>query len=73
MNTLIPGDLVVKNPDTWVSNELDWWGRGEGVGVIIPPSKPMASFVTGVRWQCGITLEAVSGLRKIGEMKSERN
>ncbi len=30
------GDRVIKNPATWVPNDFDSWGRGIGVGVILP-------------------------------------
>ena len=31
------GDKVIKNPEKWVVNDFDNWGRGEGIGVVVEP------------------------------------
>jgi hypothetical protein len=31
------GDKVIKNPETWIVNEFDLWGRGIGIGIIVEP------------------------------------
>jgi hypothetical protein len=57
------GDRVVRNPATWVPNDFDAWGRGQGVGVVVEP--PFAVEDLGeadVRWPGGRCFEAVAGL-----------
>ena len=56
------GDRVVKNPETWVWNEFDSWGRGIGVGVILDPPFPLGTEDADVLWPGGRCFEAVSGL-----------
>lgn len=55
------GDKVVKNPDTWIANDFDRWGRGEGVGVVVEPPFEMGEEVD-VRWPCGRCFERVDQL-----------
>jgi hypothetical protein len=57
------GDRVIRNPATWVPNEFDAWGRGQGVGIVVEP--PFAIDDLGevdVRWPGGRCFEAVNGL-----------
>ncbi|HKE18553.1 MAG TPA: hypothetical protein VKB80_26930 [Kofleriaceae bacterium] len=56
------GDKVVRNPATWVPNELDAWGRGRGVGVVIEPPLHTEDSAVDVRWPCGRCFEEVAGL-----------
>ncbi|OWK45096.1 hypothetical protein FRUB_01427 [Fimbriiglobus ruber] len=56
------GDRVVRNPATWVPNDFDSWGRGEGVGVVVEPPFALDAPDVDVRWPGGRCFEAVSGL-----------
>ena len=40
MPKIAVGDHVRKNPETWVANDFDGWGRGVGIGVVVKPSFP---------------------------------
>lgn len=57
------GDRVVKNPATWVINEFDGWGRGEGIGVIVEPPFDVEDLeLVDVRWPAGRCFETIHGL-----------
>jgi len=56
------GDRVVRNPATWKPNELDAWGRGQGVGIVIEPPFHLGDTAVDVRWTCGRCFEEVAGL-----------
>jgi hypothetical protein len=56
------GDKVVRNPATWVPSDLDAWGRGHGVGVVIEPPLHLGDSGVDVRWPCGRCFEDVAGL-----------
>jgi len=52
--TLKIGDRVIKNPATWVPNAFDTWGRGIGVGVILPDTDGICGDgCFDVRWPGG--------------------
>lgn len=57
------GDKVVRNPQTWIANEFDHWGRGQGVGEVVEsPFGDDDSTVVDVRWPAGRCFEVVGGL-----------
>jgi len=56
------GDLVVKNQETWVENDFDSWGRGEGVGEVVEPPFIMKEFEVDVRWPNGRCFENTNQL-----------
>lgn len=61
------GDLVVKNPKTFVPNDFDWWGRGFGIGEVVRPPFEMGDGGVDVRWPTGRCFEEVRQLIKVGE------
>jgi hypothetical protein len=57
------GDRVIKNPKTWQPNDFDYWGRGEGVGVVVEPPVPLEDLDSvDVRWPSGRCFELEIGL-----------
>lgn len=56
------GDLVVKNPNTWVASEFDSWGRGTGIGEVVGDDC-VADGEVDVRWPGGRCYERVEGLQ----------
>lgn len=57
------GDLVVKNPQTWLENEFDGWGRGLGVGEVVEPPFHIDDVdCVDVRWPAGRCFERIDGL-----------
>jgi hypothetical protein len=57
------GDKVVKNPDTWVVNDFDSWGRGVGIGEIDEAPVPLEDLgLVDVRWPAGRCAEHCDGL-----------
>ena len=70
MNNFKIGDEVIKNEETWVSNDFDGWGRGIGVGVIVEPSFDMNDNEVDVRWKGGRCFEFTEELINIST-KSE--
>ena len=62
---LKPGDKVIKNEETWISNEFDAWGRGIGIGIILEPPYSLGDDEVDVRWPEGRCFEFVNQLKKI--------
>ena len=56
------GDKVIKNPEKWVANDFDAWGRGEGIGVVVEPPFAMDDDEVDVRWPAGRCFEEVEWL-----------
>lgn len=57
------GSKVKKNPDTWVVNEFDSWGRGEGVGEVVEPPFEVSDLnQVDVKWPAGRCFENVEEL-----------
>lgn len=56
------GDLVIRNRETWVVNDFDGWGRGEGVGIVVEPPFELEPDSVDVRWPHGRCFEDVRGL-----------
>ena len=57
------GDRVVKNPETWVVNDFDSWGRGIGEGVIVEPPFLLEDMGgVDVSWPYGRCFEFVAQL-----------
>ncbi|MFT7150884.1 MAG: hypothetical protein ACI82Q_002759 [Nonlabens sp.] len=54
------GDFVKKNPEHWVENDFDSWGRGEGVGVVVGPPFPLEDDELDIRWPGGRCFENTS-------------
>lgn len=46
----------MKNPATWVVNDFDQWGRGEGVGVV-QGAMPGFEDILDVKWPSGKCFE----------------
>ena len=53
---------VGKNPDSWVSNDFDSWGRGVGIGQIVDPPYELNENEVDVRWPGGRCFEKVDQL-----------
>jgi hypothetical protein len=57
------GDRVIKNPATWIPNDFDAWGRGQGVGVVVEPPFAVEDLSeVDVCWPNGRCFEAIAGL-----------
>lgn len=56
------GDRVVKNPETWVPNDFDGWGRGAGVGIVVQAPFDMGPGGCDVRWPGGRCFEQTDQL-----------
>ncbi len=56
------GDFVKKNPENWIKNDFDTWGRGIGVGVVVEPPFEMEDDEVDVRWPRGRCFENTSQL-----------
>jgi hypothetical protein len=56
------GDRVIKNPEGWIPNDFDRWGRGVGDGVIIEPPFELDEGNYDVRWSNGRCFEHESQL-----------
>ena len=56
------GDLVIRNPDTWVVNDFDSWGRGKGIGVVVEAPFTMDDNEVDVRWEGGRCFEFIEQL-----------
>ena len=51
------GDRVIKNPEGWIPNDFDNWGRGIGDGVIVEPPFELDEGQYDVRWPRGRCFE----------------
>ena len=51
------GDYVKKNPNTWVPNDFDSWGRGNSIGQVIEPPFTLEKNEVDVRWPGGRCFE----------------
>lgn len=60
-----PGTKVIKNPDTWIPNDFDSWGRGEGIGIVVPPPYPMGRHEVDVRWPGGRCFEETKQILRV--------
>ena len=56
------GDKVIKNEETWISNEFDDWGRGIGVGLVVDI---VDDSEVDVRWDGGRCYESINQLIKL--------
>jgi hypothetical protein len=54
------GDKVVKNPETWIDNDFDSWGRGEGVGIVVESPFELEDDEVDVRWPNGRCFEMIA-------------
>jgi len=61
------GNKVVKNPDTWIPNDFDSWGRGEGIGEVVESPFKLDKDQVDVRWKGGRCFENVNQLIKVDE------
>lgn len=61
------GDKVVKNEETWLTNDFDSWGRGVGVGTVVEPPFELEEWEVDVRWPSGRCFEFTNQLIKIAE------
>lgn len=61
------GDKVVKNEETWLTNDFDSWGRGVGIGMIVEPPFELEDWEVDVRWPNGRCFEFTNQLIKISE------
>ncbi len=65
------GDYVKKNPDTWVENDFDSWGRGIGIGQIVEPPFEMDDNEVDVRWSGGRCFEDTEQLLPVDNPEIE--
>ena len=56
------GDYVKKNPDNWIPNDFDLWGRGVGIGQVVASPFEMDEDEVDVRWPGGRCFEHVDQL-----------
>ena len=61
------GTLVKKNPDTWISNEFDSWGRGLGIGEVVEPPFKLEPHEVDVRWPNGRCFENIEELLPVNK------
>jgi len=61
------GDHVKKNPDKWVPNDFDSWGRGLGIGQVVEPPFDLEENQVDVRWPNGRCFEFVDQLLPAGK------
>lgn len=67
------GDKVKKNPKTWKTNEFDYWGRGEGIGVVVEPPFPLDDEGVDVVWPNGRCFEDIKQLIKVEDADEQQN
>lgn len=63
------GDKVVKNPETWIPNDFDSWGRGIGVGVVVEAPFDVDDDEADVRWPAGRCFEKAEQLLPYSDEK----
>ena len=51
------GSYVKKNPETWIPNDFDSWGRGLGIGQVVEPPFKLDANEVDVRWDGGRCFE----------------
>ena len=56
------GAYVQKNSETWVANDFDSWGRGQGIGQVVEPPFDLPVGEVDVRWPAGRCFEATMQL-----------
>ena len=56
------GDFVKKNPENWVKNDFDSWGRGVGIAEVVAPPFEMEDDEVDVRWSGGRCFENTNQL-----------
>lgn len=56
------GDYVKKDPDKWIVNDFDSWGRGIGIGQVVEPPFPMEDDEVDIRWSGGRCFESTEQL-----------
>lgn len=61
------GDFVKKNPETWVPNDFDSWGRGIGLGQVVEPPFAMEPYEVDVRWPAGRCFEFTNQLLPVSK------
>jgi hypothetical protein len=59
------GDKVVKNDETWETNDFDSWGRGIGVGIVVEPPFDLEDDSVDVRWPEGRCFENISQIKHL--------
>jgi hypothetical protein len=64
MSKLKKGDLVIKNPRTWIKNDFDSWGRGQGIGEVVDDTY-IEDKEVDVRWPGGKCYESINQLMKV--------
>lgn len=56
------GDYVKMNPQKWIPNDFDSWGRGIGIGQVVESPFEMDEDEVDVRWPSGRCFESVDQL-----------
>lgn len=56
------GNLVKKNPDNWIVNDFDRWGRGLGIGEVVEPPFTLNENEVDVVWPAGRCFESIDQL-----------
>ena len=49
------GDKVIKNSKTWIPNDFDSWGRGDGIGIVVESPITLNNNEVDIKWPKGIT------------------
>jgi len=66
------GDYVKKNPETWIKNDFDSWGRGIGIGQVVEPPFDMDDDEVDVRWPGGRCFENTDQLLPAGKSEIDK-
>jgi hypothetical protein len=56
------GEYVKENPESWIPNDFDSWGRGTGIGIVVEPPYEMDNNELDVRWKGGRCFENIDQL-----------
>ena len=64
------GAKVIKNPETWIANDFDGWGRGEGVGTVVLSPFALEPGVLDVVWPAGRCFEFQDQLLLFGSQSN---